>query len=117
MKQPRRFTVSEKLLRFKPIMEESHRKVLRKWRLRISTSINTRRITEELFSGGILDQNDCEEIRAQTTTQYKALYLVDLLPRRGSQAFPMFLQALQHSGLIELANAIHSELSGMREPF
>ena len=98
-------------------MEEPHRKVLKKLRLRISTNINVRRITEELFSGGILDENDREEIFAETTTQYKALYLVDLLPRRGSQAFLKFLEALHRSGSIFLANAIQRELSGMRELF
>lgn len=98
-------------------MEESHRKVLKKLRLRISRNINVRRITEELFSGGILDENDRQEILLETTTEYKALHLVDLLPRRGSQAFPVFLQALHGSGADFLVNEIQSELSGKREHF
>ena len=97
-------------------MEESHRKVLQKWRLKISRNINVRKVTEELFSGVILDDNDREEILAQTTTQYKALRLLDLLPRRGSQAFPAFRQALRSSGCGSIANAIQLEL-GRRELF
>jgi len=98
-------------------MEESHRKVLKKLRLKISRIINVRRITEVLFSRGILDENDREEILAETTTQYKALHLLDLLPRRGSEAFQVFLQALYGSGAVSLANAIQSDLSGMGEFF
>ena len=94
-------------------MEESHRKVLKKLRSRISRNINVRRVTEELFSEGILEENDREEIIAETTTQYKALRLLDLLPRRGSQAFPAFLQALRSCGSGSgLANAIQWELTG-----
>lgn len=98
-------------------MEESHRKVLKKLRLEISRSINVRRITEELFSGGILDENDREEILAETTTLYKSLLLLDILPRKGSQAFPMFSEALRGSGSIFVWNSIQSELSGMRNRF
>lgn len=96
-------------------MEESHRKVLKKLRLKISGNIDVRslrRITEELYSRGILDENDRQEILAEKTTEYKAWLLLDLLPRKGSQAFPVFLQALHSSGSIFLANAIRSELSG-----
>ena len=98
-------------------MEESHRKVLQKLRLKISRIINVRRIIEELFSREILDENDRQEILAETTTHYQSLHLVDLLPRRGSQAFPVFLQALHGSGADFLVNDIQSELSGMREYF
>ena len=72
-------------------MEESHRKVLKKWRLKISKNINVRRVTESLFSGEILDESDREEILAETTTEQKAFRLLDLLPLKGSQAFPEFL--------------------------
>ena len=98
-------------------MEESHRKVLLKLRLKISRNINVRKVTEELFSEGILDENDRQEILfAQTTTEYKALHLLDLLPRRGSQAFPAFLQALRSCGSGSgLANAIQWELTGTYE--
>ena len=91
-------------------MEESHRKVLQKWRLTISRNINVEKVTEELFTGGVLDKNDHEEILAQTTTEKQALRLLDLLPRRGSQAFPDFKQALRGSGCGSIVNAIQLEL-------
>ena len=98
-------------------MEESHRKLLQKLRLKISRNINVRRVTESLFSGGILEENDREEIFAEITTEYKALCLLDLLPRNGSQAFPVFMEALRDSGSRFVANAIQLELSSMRELF
>ena len=98
-------------------MEEPHRKVLQKLRLKISRNINVRRVTEELFSRDILDENDREEILAEKTTEYQALYLLDLLARKGSKALQVFLQALRGSGLSSLANDIQLELSGMRKRF
>jgi len=98
-------------------MEESHRKVLKKFRFEISRNIDVRRITEELFSRGILDENDREEILAETTTLYKSFLLLDMLPRKGSQAFPMFFNAFGRFGSIFVWNSIQSELSGMRKRF
>lgn len=98
-------------------MEESHRKVLQKFRLEISRNIDVRRITEELFSRGILDEHDREEILAETTTLYKSLHLLDILPRKGSQAFPKFSEALGRFGSTSVWNSIQSELSGMRKRF
>lgn len=94
-------------------MEDTHRKVLQKLRLHISRNINARRITETLFSRGVLDENDKESIIAETTTEYKALYLLDLLPRKGPTAFDDFVQALYACNNAFLANSIQSELSGM----
>ncbi|KAL9986204.1 hypothetical protein ACROYT_G000310 [Oculina patagonica] len=93
-------------------MEESHRKVLQKLRLKISRKINPRKITEALFTRGILDENDRELVLAETTTQDKALYLLDLLSRSGPEAFEVFLQALYGCGCAFLVNAIQAELSG-----
>lgn len=105
-----------KLVAFvKKIMEESHRKVLQKFRLKISRNINPRKITEVLFTRGILDENDRELVLAQTTTQEKALYLLDLLSRSGPEAFEVFLQALYGCDRAFLANAIRAELSGMEK--
>ena len=93
-------------------MEESHRKVLQKLRLKISRTINPRRVTEVLFSRGILDENDRESILAQTTTEYKALHLLDLLSRSGPEAFEAFLDALYGCNHAFLANTLRSELTG-----
>ena len=98
-------------------MEESHRKVLQKLHLKISRNIDPKKITEVLFTRSILDENDREEVLAQTTTQDKAMRLLNLLPRRGSEAFEVFLQALYGCGCAALANSIQSELSGNGEVF
>ena len=94
-------------------MEESHRKVLRKLRIEISKTIDATRITQQLFAEDILEETDRDEILAEKTNAHKAWHLLDLLPRKGPEAFPVFLQALNGSGAIFLANAIQSKLSGM----
>ena len=94
-------------------MEESHRKVLRKFRLRISRNIDARRITEVLFTKEILDEASKEFILAQTS-EGKAFCLLDELSRSGPDAFESFLNALHGSGRSFLANEINFHLSGMK---
>lgn len=93
-------------------MEDSKRDVLQKHRLQISTAINPRRVVEELYSRGLLDTNDREEILAETTTQYTAFKLLDILPRKGPKAFDIFLQTLYHCGYEFLANTLQSGSPG-----
>ncbi|PFX34919.1 uncharacterized protein LOC111319657 [Stylophora pistillata] len=93
-------------------MEESHRKVLRKFRLHISRNIDARRITEVLFTNEILDEASKELILAETTSEGKAFYLLDVLSRCGPGAFESFLAALHGSGRSFLANEIHRHMSG-----
>ena len=62
-----------------------------------------------------MEETDRDEILAEKTNAHKAWHLLDLLPRKGPEAFPVFLQALNGSGAIFLANAIQSKLSGMRQ--
>ena len=93
-------------------MEESHRKVLQKLRLKISRNINPKQVTEVLFTRGILDENDRESVLAQTTIQDKALHLLDLLSRSGPEAFETFLDALYGCNRAFLVNTIRSELTG-----
>lgn len=95
-------------------MEESHRKVLRKFRLHISRNIDARRITEVLFTKEILDEASKESILAQTTSEGKAFCLLDELSRSGPDAFESFLNALHGSGRSFLANEINLHLSGMK---
>ena len=94
-------------------MEESHRKVLRKFRLHISRNIDARRITEVLFTNEILDEASKELILAETTSEGKAFYLLDVLSRCGPGAFESFLAALHGSGRSFLANEIHRHMSGI----
>nr|XP_058950724.1 uncharacterized protein LOC131778323 [Pocillopora verrucosa] len=93
-------------------MEELHRKVLRKFRLRISRNIDARRITEVLFTKEILDEASKEFILAQTTSEGKAFCLLDELSRSGPDAFESFLNALH--GRSFLANEINFHLSGVQ---
>lgn len=99
-------------------MENIYRKVLERWASTIAEkSIDVKRITEELISGGILGEDDRQKILSETTAEYNALRLLDLLSEKGSKAFQVFLQALNDSGSTLLANAMQSELSGIRKLF
>ena len=93
-------------------MEDSKRNVLRKLRMHISRNMEARKAVEFLYCRGVLDENDREVILAETTTQFKVLKLLDMLPRIGSKAFDVFLQALHGCGYGFLAKNIQSELSG-----
>ena len=93
-------------------MEDSKRDALRKLRMHISRSMEARKAVEFLYSRGVLDENDRDIILAESTAQYKVLKLLDMLPRMGSEAFDVFLQALHGCGYGFLAKNIQSELSG-----
>ena len=92
-------------------MEEAKKDVLRKLRMHISRNMNARKVVEELYSRGILDSDDREEILAETTTQFQVLKLLDFLPLRGPKAFDVFLQALRECGFGYLANTIQTDTS------
>ena len=59
-------------------MEETKRVVLRKHRMHISRTMNPRKVVEVLYSRDLLDADDREVILAETTTQRKALKLLDI---------------------------------------
>lgn len=92
-------------------MEEANFEKLRKRRMDISRSMDAKKVVEQLYSQGIFDMADREEILAETTTQDKVCKLLDLLPRRRPEAFDVFLQTLRECGFGHLANTIQSETS------
>ena len=91
-------------------MEQSKRDVLTAHRVVIADNLQERRVVEQLFAQGVLDQTDKEEIHAETSTFGKCCLLLDKLSRRGPNAFESFLQALRLSGQGFLADKLTGKL-------
>ena len=93
-------------------MEQSKRDVLRAHRVVIADNLQERRVVEQLFAEGVLDQTDREEIHAETSRFGKCCLLLDnfKLPRKGPSAFESFLQALRLSGQGFLADKLTGKL-------
>ena len=91
-------------------MEQSKRDVLRAHRVVITDNLQERRVVEQLFAEGVLDQTDREEIHAETSRFGKCCLLLDKLPRKGPNAFESFLQALRLSGQGFLADKLSGKL-------
>ena len=91
-------------------MEQSKRDVLRAHRVVIADNLQERRVVEQLFAEGVLDQTDREEIHAETSRFGKCCLLLDKLPRKGPNAFESFLQALRLSGQGFLADKLSGKL-------
>ena len=92
-------------------MEQSETDLLKAHRVYIAENLQERRVVEQLFGDGVLDQMDKEEIRAETSTFDKCCLLLDKLSRKGPNAFERFLQALRRSGQRYLADKLTGKLN------
>ena len=72
-------------------MEEDHRKILRKHRTVITKDLEVKKVLKRL---NVLDDEDREEIKAIGTRMDQTCALLDMLPRKGSNAFKDFVSAL-----------------------
>lgn len=95
------------------VMTKEHRLILRKHRKELEDNLQPLKLLSHLTN--VLSHEDEEEIRAERTTTEQVRRLLDLLPRRGDQAFEAFVRALDRTqrflakpiaeeGKIELAN-------------
>ena len=95
-------------------MEERHRTILRDYRPNIVSDLEPNNILPYLVR--VLDLSDEAEIKAQSTRQERCLTLLEMLPRKGPNAFKVFVKALKKeapdlaSDLIEAGN---NRLSGI----
>ena len=80
----------------------------------IAKNVNVNNISQELYTDGILDEDDLEEIKAENTNRKKALFLLDLLPKKGPRAFKVFCQALHSCNYSFVAKRIQAALTGMQ---
>ena len=89
-------------------MEEKHRNILRRHRSSIRMDLEPENILANLVE--ILNDTDEGEIKAQPTREKRCDKLLDILPRKGPNAFIVFVEALKReavhlaSDLIEAGN-------------
>ena len=80
-------------------MEDKHREVLRANRMEIVRDLDVDNATSFLYSKSILTESDRDEIKAIKTLQSKSERLLDILPRRGPEAFGVFVKFLDEKQL------------------
>ena len=73
-------------------MEDKHRTILRLYWSNIRENLEPKEILSKLVT--VLNETDEEEIRAQSTRQERCDKLLEILPRRGKNAFNVFVNAL-----------------------
>ena len=76
-------------------MEQEHRAVLRSKRMLLSQHMDNGRIVEHLFSHNILLESDVAMLERVVTNVKKNEKLLDVLAKRGPQAFHVLVEALR----------------------
>ena len=82
-------------------MDKKHRKILLKHRLAFVKDLEACDVTSALFESKIITENDKESIEAIIQRRERIEFLMDLLPRKGPDAFNGFCDALKDSGVYE----------------
>ena len=91
-------------------MEEEHRAILKRHRIAITKDLEVNKVLNRLT---VLGDDDRDEIKAGRTRVNQACALLDMLPRKGSNAFKDFVSALfEITGQEHLAKLLAKE-SGM----
>lgn len=94
-------------------MEEEHRNILRKYRGAITSDLEPMKVLNRLT---VLGDEDRDEIKAERTRTDQACALIDMLPRKGSDAFQDFVCALYElKGQDHLAKLLLKD-SGLKIP-
>ncbi|EDO26471.1 predicted protein, partial [Nematostella vectensis] len=75
-------------------MEQKHRNLLRKNRVALARDLEPREVLNYIFQEGVFSERDIETVNSLTTRQTQAERILDILPRRGPRAFPVFCDAL-----------------------
>ena len=76
-------------------MNDQHRNLLRRNREALLRDLEPSRVASSLYSKGIISDEDKEEVNAKATIREKAETLLDMLPRKGPQAFDTFCEVLR----------------------
>ncbi len=90
-------------------MTEKHRKLLRSNRIDLIRDMDGDRVASYLYSSEIFSEEDRELVNAETTPQRKNEKLLDILPKRGGNAFTAFCDTLRELKLFHLEVLLRSE--------
>ena len=92
-------------------MEDKHREILRKYRDAFLKDLEPIKVINRL---DFLDDDDRDQVKAQKTRSKQAEELLDMLPRKGPDAFHGFITALYSGSQKFLARPL-IKASGMEE--
>lgn len=95
-------------------MEERHRRILQRNRVRLVTSLELKSMWDRLLEKEVFSNDMMEEIQMAGTRRDQARQLLIDLETRGSSAFHLFLQCLRDTGQHDLADLLQ-ETGGTRE--
>eukprot|EP00112_Aurelia_sp_Birch-Aquarium-sp1_P002495 Seg1276.13 transcript_id=Seg1276.13/GoldUCD/mRNA.D3Y31 product=Caspase-2 protein_id=Seg1276.13/GoldUCD/D3Y31 len=88
-------------------MNKSHRKILLKHRLDLTTDLEPNEVMQYLYQEDILTENDVELIKGGRTRKEKVELLLDTIPRKGPKAFNAFVSSLKReNGTKHLADLL-----------
>ncbi|ELT91616.1 hypothetical protein CAPTEDRAFT_211634 [Capitella teleta] len=99
-------------------MDESHRDLLRRNLVALTTDLDPRDVYVSLIEMGVLTMDDRENIRAMSLTRKEeAEELISVIQRKGPTAFEAFMVALQHPyhHLYDLLSRGHREIILQRQ--
>lgn len=77
-------------------MEDMHRAILGACRVSLRTDLEPKKLLPQLVSKKILDITDEQEIKGKDTRGESCDVLLEMLPRRGPNAFHEFVEALRN---------------------
>ncbi|KAL5008809.1 hypothetical protein ScPMuIL_014390 [Solemya velum] len=95
-------------------MEEQHRKTLQQKRIFILDNLTltcVKRIVDVLFSEDVLTEDMKDEILVERVVKDQIGRLLDILPKRGKNAFTSFIWALNKTGNTHIASELEQHVS------
>ena len=74
-------------------MDDKHREILRRQRSNLCRDLEVMKLLPKLHS--VLDTEDEEEVKAEGARRQKVDKLLNILPKKGPEAFHVFVKGLQ----------------------
>ena len=76
-------------------MPAGHAQILRRCRVALLRDLDPEDVVDLLYQEKVITEDHVDDLRAASPRKKRAVALLDLLPRRGANALPMFIKALQ----------------------
>ena len=92
-------------------MEEKHRKLLRSKRMDLARDLDGDTVASYLYSKEIFTEDEKDRVQNAGTMQEKNETLLDLLPKKGPNAFGIFCDILKEMGMTHLEMLLRSPVS------
>ena len=95
-------------------MDERHRKILAKNRVYLTKNMDMASIVDHLSV--LLSPDMMERITSQQTNRDKVVTFLNILEKRGPEAFPQFLDALTNSEFNFVRKRLEEDLNPVKRP-